>query len=209
MSSGHGCAAWIVTYSDMVTLLMACFIMVITFASKEPEKFSKKRDSVMGGEGGSGSAGEGKQTLDHDTIVWRERPRTARLGEGGSEMPSLHSDPMLETTEDILRRLELPTLGTLADSFTVRLPAALLFRSDGKLSESGLSLTHAIAQKVRQLPYDILVEVDDSQYASRAVTLCQRLMLQEQIYPGRLGVGVRQVAQPWNASVWLTYVRQP
>src|SRR5262249_21869858 len=83
---GHG-GGWIVTYSDMITLLMACFIMIITFSTKEKEGYSRKRDSLIGGGGGTGLAGPSGQGRDRDAVVWLMHPLLARLAETGSELP--------------------------------------------------------------------------------------------------------------------------
>ena len=60
---GHG-ASWIVTYSDMITLLMTLFIVIVTFGTKQQDKYSKKNDSVVGGKGGLGAAGPATQGAD-------------------------------------------------------------------------------------------------------------------------------------------------
>src|SRR5271170_2887306 len=117
--SGGGHAGLIVTYSDMITLLMACFIMIITFASKEPEKYGQKKDSLVGGEGGNGVIGTPSKSDNNDSVIWRERPGISRTGKGISEMPTLYSDPDMPTTTEILNALELPLVGKLKDSFDI------------------------------------------------------------------------------------------
>ena len=66
---------------------------------------------------------------------------------------------------------------------------------------------HAVAANVRQLPYDIQIEVEDTRHIGKAVTLSQYLARQEYIHPGRLGVGVRDSDDPWKDSAWLVYAR--
>src|SRR5690242_8089265 len=142
---GHSCK-WIVTYSDMITLLMACFIMIITFSSKEKENFAKKQDSLIGGTGGVGVAGPLKQGADSD--LWRMRPPLARQTQVGSEMPPQYSDPAFQSTGELLRGLEGSALGTLADSYSLRIPLRLLFQKDTELSPSGRQLLHAVARNL-------------------------------------------------------------
>ncbi len=203
---GHG-TTWIVTYSDMVTLLIACFIMIITFSSKETEKYGKKRDSVLYGAGGTGAAGANQDGLDLDAVVWRTRPPLARLGQGGSEMPPLYSDPALSSPADMLHSLETTKIGTLLDSYAMRVPLAMLFQSDGRLSPPGAWILHAVANNVRSLPYDIQVQVEDPGHVAKAVTLAQHFARQEAIHPGRVGVGLRESGDPLKTSVWFVYVR--
>ena len=37
--------AWFMTYSDVITLLMTFFILLLTFSTTEPERFEKVRSS--------------------------------------------------------------------------------------------------------------------------------------------------------------------
>jgi hypothetical protein len=208
-SAGGHSGGWLVTYCDMVTLLMACFIMVITFGNKEPDKFSPEHRSLVGGKGGSGPAGPEKRALDRAAVVWRLRSPLSRISEGGSEMPSLFADPSPELAADVIGRLDGPTHGTLADSYRMRIPSGLLFDGEGHPTPAALQLLHAVARNVQRLPYDLCFQVDDARTAPQAIGLCQHLAQKEGIHPGRLGVAIRSSAEPWNPSVWLVFVRQP
>ena len=209
MSESGGHSSWIVTYSDMITLLMACFIMIITFASKEPEKYGQKKDSLVGGEGGNGVVGTAKKSDNNDSVIWREKPGISRTGKGISEMPSLYSDPEMPTTAEILRALDVPLVGKLKDSFDIRLPLAMLFGTDGKLSSSATELMHAFGRHLRMLPYNLQIQVDDPKRVSQAMDLAQFLMLKESVHPSRLAVGTRTTSESWKGSVWLTCTPQP
>jgi hypothetical protein len=207
-AGGHG-GGWLVTYCDMVTLLMACFIMVITFGNKEPEKYTRNLGSVVGGEGGSGAIGPTKKALDRASVVMRVSSPMGRIAEEGSEVPSLYADPTLEVTAEVLKRLDAPAVGTLADSYRMRVPMGLLFDGGEHLSSAAIHLLHVIAQNLQKLPYDIRFLVDDTQSVPQAIALCQQLAEHEGVHPGRLGVGARSSAEPWNPSVWVVFVRQP
>jgi chemotaxis protein MotB len=206
--SGGGHSSWIVTYSDMITLLMACFIMIITFASKEPEKYGKKKDSLIGGEGGNGVVGLANKADNSDSVVWRERPDVSRTGKGVSEMAPLYADPEMPSTTEILRALELPLVGKLKDSYTIRLPLAMLFQADGKLSSSATEILHSFGKHLRLLPYNLQIQVDDPKYLSQAMDIAQFLMLKESIHPSRLAVGAHPGSESWKGSVWLTCTPQ-
>ena len=45
---------WIVTYSDTITLLMTFFILLLTFATSEPEKFQQLQSVMFGGSRATG-----------------------------------------------------------------------------------------------------------------------------------------------------------
>jgi hypothetical protein len=198
-----------VTYSDMITLLMACFIMIITFSSKESEKFNKKRDSLAGGPGGSGAAGDPKSGLDSDSVVWRLRPPSARVSKNGSEMPALYSDPAMEATAaEVLKALEGPPIGTMRDSYTIRVPGPLLFLDDKALAPSGVRILGAAAHMVRPLPFDVLIEVEDPEALPKAVLAASYLEHQQGLIPARLGVGCHAPSAGVDHAVWLVFSRQ-
>jgi hypothetical protein len=139
---GHG-GSWIVTYCDMITLLIACFICIITFASKEKEKYFTNRDSVLYGPGGGGVAGRAAPGGDHDSVIWRQRPMSARFNAPGSETAPMFSDPALEVTAEVFRQLDGPTIGTVGDRYVMRVPLASLFVSGRELSATGKLLLRA------------------------------------------------------------------
>src|SRR5262245_60262712 len=204
---GHG-GSWLITYCDMITLLMAMFICIITFASKEPERYAKKKDSLMYGAGGTGIAGMMQRGMEQDSIVWRRRPMRGRVGPSGSEMPPRFSESALESTAEVLRGLEETGLGTLEDNYGIRVPLALLFASDGRISPSGKQVLQAVARNVKSLPYDIHLQVNAAANVAKAVMVAKYLWEQQGILPGRMGVGVREAPETWSSSLWMTFHRR-
>jgi hypothetical protein len=207
---GHG-GGWLVTYCDMITLLIAFFICIVTFASRESgkEQHPRKRDSLLYGTPGTGLAGGKQAGSNRESIVWRQLPVAAQPQRPGADVAPLYSDPELDATAAALHLLESPTIGTLAESYSMRVPMGLLFTADGQLTPSGEQLLSAVAGSLRRLPYDILIQVDDARYTPRAVALAQHLARREGIAPFRLGAGVRESPEPWNASVWFLYNQRP
>jgi hypothetical protein len=200
MSSGggHG-SSWIVTYSDMITLLMACFIMIVTFGTKERDKHSRRKDSLLDGKGGAGAVGPAEGT-PRDSVLVRISPLDRQMLRG-SEAPPLYSDPVLDDVEGALRALETTPLGTLADNYALRVPVAFLFAAPDRLSESGARLLQWVARTVRQLPYDVQVQASDARLVPQAVKVSQYLFQFASLSPVRLGVGVR--AQPGGDGDYL------
>jgi hypothetical protein len=192
----------------MITLLIALFICIITFASKEPERYSKKLDSLMYGTGGTGIAGLLQRGMEQDSVLWRKRPMRARSGNVGSEMPPLHSDASLESTAEILRRLDGPTPGTLEDSYAMRVPISMLFGSDQRLSPGGRQLFQVIANNIRALPYDIQLQVNNQGDVPKAVVIAKYLWEQLGIAPSRTGVGTRTAPRTWGSSLWIIFHRR-
>lgn len=211
-TTGHrhqpgGQRTWVVTYCDMITILIACFICIVTFASRESEKHAKRRDALLNGTGGTGVVGPELKGLDRNAVVLLYRPPSARLGVPGSLTPPLWSDPSLEPPAELLRVLDDPTLGTLANSYTLRVPVDMLFQTDGQLSAAGTRLLHAIAKNVGPLPYDLHILADDPRHLARAMVLSQHFARRETIHPGRLGVGVREALGAGGAYLWLVFFR--
>jgi len=48
--------AWFMTYSDVITLLMTFFILLMTFSTTEPENFGRMQVVMFGGGNSSGVA---------------------------------------------------------------------------------------------------------------------------------------------------------
>jgi hypothetical protein len=204
---GHG-GSWIVTYSDMVTLLMAFFICIITFSSKETERFSPKKDSLVGGAGGKGiTSSLEKHTLDWNSVVWRLRTYQARVSDSGTEMAPIYQDPSIEMTGRILHALEETVPGRLTDNFAVRLPLSLLFEKGDRLSSSGVRVLHAVAVNLRDLPYDLQFQVAHAEHTPLAVKMCVYLMSEEGCQPARLAVGSRPPVGGDRDSAWLVLAR--
>jgi hypothetical protein len=191
----------------MVTLLIACFICIITFSSKESEHYKRKRDSIHYGTGGLGIAGLLEQSLDRDAVVWRDRYLTGRHGKPGSEIPPMYSDPALGSTAAVLRSLEEQELGKLSDSYATRVPLSLFFDAEGRLSQSGRTFLGGLANNLRNLPYDVHIQVEGRENARKAVDLAFYLAQQRSIHPGRLGVGTREGRERLNPFVWFLLVR--
>ena len=100
--------AWFMTYSDVITLLMTFFILLLTFATSEPESFERMQMTVFGGGGATGIAGETDTPLDKDAIVARFRPKSSRVTVRGSETPPRDREPVSTSLAKGLEGLHEP-----------------------------------------------------------------------------------------------------
>jgi hypothetical protein len=203
---GHG-SGWIVTYSDMVTLLMTMFIVIVTFGGKEG-KGTKKYDSLLGGKSGTGATGpsSGKEA-DLRAVLLRFTP-LGRTVVRGSENAPLYVDPANDWTDSALRALDGPELGTMADNYTLRVPLSFLFTSPDRLSSSGKHLLDLIARNVRSLPYDLQIQVTDPRHTAQATRVSHYLFQFAAFIPGRLGVAlVRTAEEDDEESLRIFFIR--
>ncbi|HTU22193.1 MAG TPA: flagellar motor protein MotB [Gemmataceae bacterium] len=180
--------SWLVTYSDMVTLLMAFFLCILTFSSLAG---ARKR-------GG----------LERDSVVWRPRLKQKLATDSGAAMAPMYRDPSRGMTDRILQALEGAADEKSADNFAIRLPLSLLFDNDEQLSSSGKRLLHALADNLRELPWDLQLQVSHADDTPRAVQVCQFLLSQEGYEPARLAVGARRPRDGEGDFVWLVLCRQ-
>ena len=68
---------WFMTYSDVITLMMTFFILLLTFATNEPERFEQMKISVFGASGASGIAGKPPEGLEKAVNDYAARRRAA------------------------------------------------------------------------------------------------------------------------------------
>src|SRR5690554_3110819 len=107
---------WFVTYSDVITLLMTFFILLLTFATSEPEKFEQMQTTMYGSSGARGMLDKARESKDRDSLLVRQRPNSARIAVRGSEMPPIYSDPVLQSLSKGMKSLESEPQHTLTTS---------------------------------------------------------------------------------------------
>jgi flagellar motor protein MotB len=190
-----GIPAWFMTYSDVITLLMTFFILLLTFASSEPEFFSKVQVVAFGGGGSTGVAAEADDVLDKDSIVLRERPNSAAVTTRGSETPPVFEDPATESVSRGLRSLENPD--ALADAERVKIDANLsLMRNEkGEITEQAVTQLKMLAQQLKSQPLSLHILVSDPDAADFCVTMGVILADEFGVVPGRISVGLTDITK--------------
>ena len=182
--------SWVMTFSDVITLLMTFFILLLTFATNEPETFERMQVSLFGGGGATGVAGEISTAMDQDTVLMRERPRSGRITSRGSEMPPEFTDPAYESLAKGIAGLEEDEDRTLSTTHSLTVPLSLMVSSDGEITPFGAQQLHMIAIQMKKRPLGLDLAVGSPDSIPTAITLAERLMLHEQIALGRVGVGL-------------------
>ena len=181
--------SWLMTFSDVITLLMTFFILLLTFATNEPEKFERIQVSMFGGGGATGMAAEAVGPLDQDALLLRKRQRSGRITQVGSEMPPIHSDAVYESLSKGIAGLEEHEIRNMSTQHGVVIPWSLFMDSDGEITAVGRQHLKMLAKHMRRQPIDADFLVTDSSQFARAQTMASYLFEAESIQPGRLGIG--------------------
>lgn len=183
--------AWFMTYSDVITLLMTFFILLLTFATTEPERFEKVPVSFFGGSGATGIAGHKHDQLDKDSWAQRVRPRAARIALQGSEMPPEVNEP---TEKSVGRGLETVTEKEAEEdvmtSRAFETNLSELVNDYMKLTRKGVQVASTLATQLRKLPVHCTIEISTKVSPDRAVALADYLYHVQKIRPGQVGVGL-------------------
>jgi chemotaxis protein MotB len=204
-AGGHG-GNWLVTYCDMITLLIAFFICILTFASKENGKQSnpKLRDSVIYGPGGTGAIGP--KGANSDSIVWRQVLASANPQMMGSRSAPRYSDPQMTANEQVLDLLDHSTETALDDSFSMRVPLVVIMKDAKTLSPAGHRLLSNIAFALRQFPFDLIVQIEDRETFGTAFHLAKHLTELAGVHPSRAGVSLDETGPRRKDGVRFMFV---
>lgn len=180
--------AWFMTYSDVITLLMTFFILLLTFATNEPEHFERMQTAIFGGGGATGMAGKNPNAIDQDALVVRYRPKSARKTQRGSEMPPSDTDPVNEALSRGLESLQtLHELAT-AERFSITLPLNLIRDDDGRPTDFGLQQLRMLGVQLRSLPLEVEFQSGVPSDIEFSVALSRFLLETQKIPPGRVSV---------------------
>jgi len=207
--SGSGdVPSWILTYSDVITLLMTFFVLLLTFSTDQIERFERMRVSLLGGNRGTGIVTEMPASLDYDELVWRERPRIARSAPQGSRSPPRFSDPALIAVGKGLKSLNEPDRRPIGKSHVLALPLRLLLDGRGRVTPVGARMLSELANRVRSLPYLLEVQVAGAGHLAEAAAVVEFLAERAALRPASLAVGVRPGGTAELDKIWIVLERQ-
>lgn len=170
--------AWVIPYADMLTLLMALFMMLFAISSVDAEKFQKLAASVRAEFGGGAGLVDGGDSVlggeelsagvDVPTGPSRaERAEAALRREEQRQAAEAAAREQLDLVEEQVRR-EVEAAGVL-DSVSFRREARGLVVSivtdqvmfapgDATVTEAGATILREVAEAVRPLPNRISIE---------------------------------------------------
>jgi flagellar motor protein MotB len=183
--------AWFMTYSDVITLLMTFFILLLTFSTTEPERFEKVSAKFFGDAGATGVAGHKHKQLDRNSWSQRVRPRAARIALQGSEMPPIVNEPSKKAVGRGLQSVtEEQAKKDVMKSYSFEIPLAQLVNQNQQLTQKGTQLTSLLSSQVRSLPVHCAIEWSNKELSGRATSLAHHLYHVEKIRPGQVSVGI-------------------
>ncbi|MCA9184310.1 MAG: flagellar motor protein MotB [Pirellulaceae bacterium] len=179
---------WFLTYSDVITLLMTFFILLLTFATTEPERFEQMQVTLFGGGGATGVAGKSAGPLDKDSILLRVRPTSGRITNRGSETPPIDSDPTLETLSAGLESLEQQNTHDPSATSEITMQLSLLIDSQANVTSAGAQRMRMFAKQLRKGPFVMSLSVGRDEDVAAAMTLALYVVEKEGIPCGKVGV---------------------
>ena len=185
-----GIPEWFVTYSDVITLLMTFFILLLTFANSEPEKFELMQQSLFGAGGSAGNVGKREDSLDKPTIVVRARPASSRLTIRGAEIPPMYSDPVTEAVGKGLKSLDEQQEFATRRVFAFDVSLALFVDGNGDLTSIGRQHLKLIANQMRRLPISLKIVVGTTADSRAAASMANDLSTNLRVPAGRVSVEV-------------------
>ena len=182
--------AWFMTYSDVITLLMTFFILLLTFSTTEPERFEKVEVSAFGTSGATGLSGHEHKKLENKSWVQRVRPRAARIAMTGSEMPPMVDEPSskavgrgLEGVTDEEAEKDVMTV----NSFQIQIDG--LVNRNENLTPRGAQIASQLARQLRKLPVHLRIEFSNPNLSKRATRFLPQFYDVEGVRPGQVGAG--------------------
>jgi flagellar motor protein MotB len=182
--------AWFMTYSDVITLLMTFFILLLTFSTTEPERFEKVTISVFGGAGATGVAGHKQNQLDKDSWSQRVRPRAARIAMQGSEMPPIEHDIETASVGPGLQSVnEQEAKKDVMRSYAFNLPLAKLVDANLNVTRKGQQVASKLSKQLSSLAIHCTLEISQRSLDERVCAFAHYLYHAERARPGQIGTG--------------------
>lgn len=145
-----GTPGWVVTFGDMMTLLLTFFVLLISWSIFDEVKFKQAASSLQGSLGVLSRAQ--KPQMEKDVITPGEEEylkEQKRLVELGVEMKSYVTKQNLTSAMDVILTKE---------GLTIRLKQPVLFDSgEAKIKTDALPILDEVVRLVKDLPNDIRI----------------------------------------------------
>ncbi|MCA9008249.1 MAG: flagellar motor protein MotB [Planctomycetaceae bacterium] len=181
---------WFVTYSDVITLLMTFFILLLTFANSEPENFEKMQVATFGGAGSGGLAGPPTKGIDKDSVNVRYRPSSSRSTPRGTEMTPTELTPIGDAASKGLDALDNPEELASAERTSTTLLMESLRDGNGQLTSQAMQQLRMIAIQMKSLPLSADLQISAPDDLDFAVGMARYMQDELNVPSGRLSVSI-------------------
>jgi flagellar motor protein MotB len=182
---------WFMTFSDVITLLMTFFILLLTFATTEPERLEKVSVNFFGSSGSTGVAGHDLEQLDRDSWSQRVRPRSARIAMRGAEMPPIVKDTARAAVGSGLEAISEETAKKdVMKSHAFVLPLNDVINRNGNLTDKGVQLAAKLSEQLQALNIHCALETADRSAGDRLSAFAHHLYHVQRARPGQVSVGI-------------------
>ena len=185
---GEDIPAWFMTYSDVITLLMTFFILLLTFSTTEPDRFERIQRNIFAGGNGAGVIGDPMDGPENESFINRVRPRAARMAMVGAEMPPYEKSSKsvghgIKGISD--EEAQQDTMST--NQFTIA--ADQIFSEDKKLTPKAAELAAMLSQPLSRLPVHLAIQCSDQALFSEITAFATHLFEAEGVRPGQVAIG--------------------
>lgn len=179
--------AWFMTYSDVITLLMTFFILLLTFATTEPERFDQVTSTISVSTAGKGITGEALKKRPEKSWVHRIRPPSARIAIRGAEMPPIMNTPAGDSFGEGLKALE-PDENKHNEMTSHHFDIELnrIFNRDGEITPQARHVLATLAVQLKDLPFQASLQFTDPQRAAEIIRMQTHLIREEMVHPGQV-----------------------
>ncbi|RJP61234.1 MAG: hypothetical protein C4541_02545 [Candidatus Auribacter fodinae] len=164
-SAGPGAPAWMVTYGDMMTLLLCFFVLLLSFSSTEQAAFQKAMGSLKGALGILISPNMSIHIQDVTTAEVVPKNEPSNLKEQADQDESVEESYLMMLAQEIQTSAEKSGIGGTMDivkvfnALRIRLPAEVLFEEAKlDLSPMSASVLGSIIDMLSDIPYNIQIE---------------------------------------------------
>ena len=206
-SGGHGGPVWLLTYCDLITLLVAFFVMMIAFSSINVNKYKEDMPKIEGGFAGGGEYLLESGTKPVETLF--EKELDVLESPDAEEQPvesQLELEEMYNYLSGFVEESGLKKSIDIEDvkiGCKIKIPVDLCFeKGESVLKREAYVIFDKLGIVLRILRGKLVIdtnmgkaekEIDLS--INRAATICEFLVTKEDIEPQKIAISGYRVAE--------------